>query len=332
MNWFKGGFGAAAKLLRPWNRISQIRALPQFFGAVNAYRAAVSAEPLHCKLRTRISQLFRCGLGLACANWWSTYGLRDVRVVFGHTGTAETHLLERAIQSSGSETIHAVHGLSSGLNFATYSTAAVWRCGVDASWHERLGTCARDIFVPAELPLVEDRRGERDLLLTSLAHPMNIQYLLRGVAPEVELVEELCKLRQGRGLGLRWRRHPAAERLPARELEVLKDAARRLQISEVGNDCELFADVKMSRRVYCTASTTIVDVLRQGKVPIVVGDTRWASHLIFREVPLLSERMRGTETSDEDAGCDQRLKDVWRSLMPSAPLSPECYLHSGTKQ
>ncbi len=306
-------------MVRPWSWRSLIGGLPEGLSLLAWASLAWRLTPWTPPWRERAAQAWRCLLGSASAAWWLEQDASCRRVIFGHTGTADTHLLERAMQASGSQTIHAVHGLSGGVNFIAHSSLAVWRCGADAAWHQALGTYGHCVFAPAECPSVASS-GEGVLLLTNLAHPMNPLYRHFGLEPEREAISTVA-IDIGQPGKVRWRPHPVSAALPIQDQRALSRMAGEVGVVHLAGRFDLTAEVSRADRILCTPSTVIVDVLLAGRVPEVVGDLRWASHVALRGSESILAPGRTPRSSLVGSFKGERLHNsMWMSIRPARPL------------
>jgi hypothetical protein len=307
-------------LVRPWSRKSLWRALPAGLALASAAPRAWRLAPWPLPWRERAAQAWRGLAGTASAQWWRDQAADCQGVVFGHTGTAEAHLLERAMQATGSRTVHAAHGLSGGMNFVAHSDVALWRCGRDAAWHQALGSYGTSMHFPAEVP-PPPGGGQGTLLLSNLAHPMNPLYRFAGLAPEREVLEEavrrMGKLQaQGR---LRWRPHPVAATLSVNDRERLDEFARIHGAERLVDSVDIPAEIRAARRVLCTPSSVVVDVLLTGRAPELVGDLRWAGQLAMRGG--FSDAF--WRASEPDDGGVRAFAMAWENIGPARPLTLE---------
>lgn len=233
------------------------------------------ARSARCRppLREHAALVFRVLLGAIEAEWWRQNGVRDACVIFGHTGTADTHQLERQMQSQGCRTVHSVHGLCEGPNFVGFSTVAFFRSGADARLYGPLGqygACAAPAAAWTE-PLT----GEAGLLLfTNLAHPMRAGYRERGIADEIAVLEAVSRGAQLHGQGttpMRWKPHPTIDGLPKAEQQRLRSTARELGFDEITDWQAVDLAARAARWVLTTPSSMAVELLGLGRLPIVIG-------------------------------------------------------------
>jgi len=290
-----------------------------------AYRLARSC-PCSPRSRELAAILARLWLGEAHALWWSRHGGCVALAIYGHTGTADTSRLEQAQQANGATTVHLVHGISGGRNFLGLSDVAVWRCGHDADWHTRLGGYGSCSWVPAKKP--RWRCGESGiLLLTSLAHPMNIGYRLRGIEDELALLRSTVEAVRRIGVDgvLTWRPHPAIKKLPLRERESLRCAAESLEF-RIDFESNLAAMARRARWVISSESTVVVELLAEGVLPIMWPSTWSQRGSALSEYPAVATSAEELskmllEQNDQWA----KLFDLaWTIVRPGQPSRFDC--------
>lgn len=305
-------------LRTPWSRSSLLGGLKETYPTLREYQKLVDRAPIPPPWRARVGQIVRAILGAASAKWWLEQKGRPVAVVFGHTGTADTHLLERAIQSTGVTTIHAVHGLSGGLNFTAFSDVAIWRCGLDAKWHNLRKTYSSNLhFASSEVAGHLPGASVDTVVLTNLAHPGNTQYRIWGIQPELEALKQVAEGHGGQRSAILWKRHPASRMLPLSQQKALLVGAAGLGISLLPEDCSLDDEMAKAGVVVCTPSTLLLDAMLVGRLPEVIGDLRWSSHLVFRD-PQVREQLHRRQFQGEDS---RVLGEVWRLVSPAEPVS-----------
>lgn len=309
-------FGPMPVLIRPFSWSSALRSLPEALGELARGVAAAPAFPWLPSRRARFAQAWRILLGTASARWWRDQAARVDTVAFGHTGTADTHLLERAIQRSGARTVHVVHGLSGGLNFVGYSDVALWRCGADAAWHRSLGTYGVCTHAPASIP-DQVGPGADIVALTNLAHPMNPLYRFWGVGPECEVLAEMARIATAAADAVQWRPHPVFGELPLDGQRAVNRAAAEAGFRRLGPEVPPASAIRGAGRVLCTPSTVIVDVLKAGRCPEIVGDRRWASHVALRAIDV------GGDRDHARALAGSRFARMWDALQPADRLTIE---------
>ena len=300
-------------LREAWARLAEGRRLARRFGIAPQWRHLTAMS-------------YRVVLGCAMSKWWTGSALQPRRIVFGHTGIADTSLLEQSMQRAGAKTIHVVHGISAGVNFTGCSSTAIFRCGHDADWHSDLGgyrQCRADV---AERPALQ--QGETGLLLlTNLAHPMNPGYRLKGIAEELIVLEAVAAASREIPDGTHpsyWRPHPNTSGLGEGQYEALLARAAVLGYERVPNDADLLSAARGCRYLLCTASTVVIDLLAAGMLPILLDWQSVDPECALGRYPLRAQdeaSLRAALARCADPAEQSRLYDsAWTSIRPSAPL------------
>jgi hypothetical protein len=313
-------------LVRPWSLGSVLLSLPSACGAIiEAMRIAVRAPYLPA-FRERIGMMYRIHMGLASARWWRRQRPRPQRIVYGHTGNADSTLLEIAQRSSGQQTWHVVHGVSAGLNFTGRSSVAVFACEHDARWHERLEGYGRCLHFPAPMPAPVSG-GSGLLLLTNYAHPMNLECRVSGTSAEEAVLRAVSAAAAQLGVaegGLHWRPHPALAALDRTDQDALRWVAGRAGFRELPSSVDWLEHARNARWVVTTASTVAIQLLEAGVVSVVLiphwldPDCALARQpLALRDMALLPQVLAGMGQAATDRG--EALAAAWQAIGPGRP-------------
>lgn len=264
---------AADRLIRPWSPGAALAALPAMLRRLRDGARTMGQASWRPGLREQAAIAYRVLLGEVSARWMVSSGWRPATVLFGHTGPADANALEQALRQGGTRTLHWVHGVSLGLNFAGLSDVAVLQCGSDAAWHQALGGYGRCRVLTAPRP--EPRpHGQGWLLMSNLAHPMNPGFQLHGPRDELALLGAIAQAADLSGVArsaVTWKPHPVIQSLPAATRQTLEDAARDLGLSPWPHPVRALERAADFAVVITTPSTAALDVLRLGKLPIVHG-------------------------------------------------------------
>ncbi len=258
--------GLRGPLIRPFDLASALAALPAILRRLAQGARTVGAADWRPAPRDLAAICFRAMLGETHARWAARHiPARPRTVVLGHTGVADSHLLERALQARGARTVHWVHGVSLGLNFVAGSDIGLFQCGSDARWHDRLGGYGATTSLPADAP-TPATGGDGWLVLSNLVHPMNADYRRHGIAGEVALLEAVsAAAADGRKV---WKPHPILDSLDASVRQAIESRAAALGFSRwrEGNDLSLARGFAV---VVSTPSTVALDVLKLGVFPVL---------------------------------------------------------------
>ncbi len=262
------------EMLRPWS-VSTV--VSTFFRcartAIEGIRLTKDA-PYLPGFREQVAMFWRAFLGEASAAWWHKQKVDPCRIVYGHTGNADTTLLELAQQAAGHSTTHIVHGISAGLNFTGRSSVAVFRCGHDTHWHSRLGgygDCIFDSSTFSERAIPAEATGL--LLLTSLAHPMYPGYRAFGLDEEKRALRLVAQAAKDVPdvQGLMWKPHPAIASLSVTEQQELAELATSLGFLRIPAESDWRRAASSARWIVTTASTAVVELIASGHLPTMIA-------------------------------------------------------------
>ncbi len=271
---FSSQFGIVAPTLhRPISIGSALRSLPDLFKLVGSGINISSDTGFKPRWRDEIAVLYRMCAGSCATAWWAQQSVAAGAVIYGQSGLADTSMLERAQQETGCKTVHWVHGLTGGWNFAGYSDLGLFQCGHDADLHSRLPEYGETGFLALPRPDYCPGKGRNWLLLTNYAHPSNPFHSHGAVDFEIEVIRmaaEAALKSDAKPENLIWRPHPAfwslAEATRARVLASLKGTG--ITLSGPGSDPPHYADYQT---ILCTLSTVALDVLIAGSLPVIVA-------------------------------------------------------------
>jgi len=319
-------------ILHPLSISAALRAVPRTLRQLVCGLRDAPRRHYRPTLREQAAISFRVMLGLATQCWWEKHGPTFGTVVFAHTGMADTSLLEQVMQQNGTRTIHAVHGLATGPNFAGWSTLGLFRCGFDARSYESLGAYGRCIVQEAGRP-ARLRGAEGVYLLTNLAHPMNPGFIARGAQDEIALLRLVAAAAGSLGPAARklvWRPHPVIRRLRPEIAAEIRAEASRLGFEVQDMSEPMTAAAARARWVITSPSTTAVDLLGHGALPVVLDPqktTAGTAPACFPtcapETLALAALMREL---DSDAAYEARFRQTWDAVLPARPLDVSALL------
>jgi len=265
-------------------------------------------------IREEVAIAFRVLLGTTAARWWERHGT-DCEVLFGHTGTADTTLLENAIRRSGGRTVHLVHGQAIGPNFLGFSDLALFRSRYDAEAYARLGCYGRcDIQIAAP---PEPRRGSSGvLLLSNLAHPMNAGFRRRGLHDELALLEVTAAAARGMGRvaePLTWKPHPSLATLSEDVQAELRGRAREMGFVELPAGTPVDKAATQCRWVVTSPSTVALDLLQAGILAILLDPQCTALDTAVAALPIATATPEGLRTRLCEIDRDDRYASLFRT-------------------
>ncbi|MBI1404573.1 MAG: hypothetical protein GC145_00435 [Caulobacter sp.] len=316
---------AGARLIRPFDLAAAVAALPAILRRLAQGARAVRQAAWRPARRDLAAICFRVMLGETQAAWVRRAVEEGPRaVIFGHTGVADSHLLERALQAKGARTIHWVHGVSLGLNFVAGSDLGLFQCGADARWHQALGGYGLAAAPSLPPPPAAATGGEGWLLLSNLVHPMNPHYRRDGIAGEAALLETVAAAAAEAGqTRLVWKPHPILRRLPVDVRAAIEARAAALGFARWPYDDGDLARADQFQLVLSTPSTVAIDMLRLGGLALIVGGEDLDPMSAIAQFPLRAG------TAGEIAAAARRLADAserarlfeaaWRAVAPAAP-------------
>ncbi|MDB5470621.1 MAG: hypothetical protein JWR84_2181 [Caulobacter sp.] len=305
--------GVHGRLIWPFDLLSAVRALPAILRRLAEGRAVLAAGDWRPARRDLAAICFRMALGETSAVWALRHVRRGPRtVVFGHTGVADSHLLERAIQRQGARTVHWVHGVSLGLNFVGGSNLGVFQCGSDARWHQALGGYDRTASLPAQAP--EPAAGGKGwLVLSNLVHPMNAEYRRHGLAGETALLEAVAAA-AGKAARV-WKPHPILNTLDPEVRAAIEARAAALGFTRwrEGDDLGRARDFAV---VVSTPSTVALDVLKLGVLPILYGGGDLDPGSAIAQLPLKADSAAALEAAAKRLEAAD-FHAIWTAIAPA---------------
>ncbi|XKH58857.1 hypothetical protein LG290_09010 [Halomonas sediminis] len=267
-----GSRAASLPLVQPMSPRACLWALGDLPRLLREGIASSSHMPLALPFRDQVAISFRVVLGAVAARWWKESGATGAEVLFAITGTADTTLLEDAIQQTGGCTLHVLHGQATGPNFAGISNLALFRSRHDAAAYSRLGCYGRCEVQTGSPP--RPMRGSAGLLLLSnLAHPMNPDFRRQPLQDELALLA--CVGSAARRLGaaahpLLWKPHPVIGGLPEEMRTTLRTAALHEGFTELPAEADLVSVAANCRWVLASPSTVSLDLLQAGYLSVVL--------------------------------------------------------------
>jgi hypothetical protein len=259
-----------APLVRPFDLAAALGALPAILRRLAEGARVLAAAPWRPAPRELAAICFRMALGETCARWAGAHLPPGARtVLFGHTGVADSHLLERALQAGGARTVHWVHGVSLGVNFIAGSDLGLFQCASDARWHQALGGYGRTASLAAAPPAAP-AGDEGWLVLSNLIHPMNADYRAQGVAGEAALLRAVAAAARIAGQRrVTWKPHPVIATLDPAVKAGIEATARELGIIPWPHGPGDLAQAAAYPVIVATPSTVAIDVLRLGRLPLI---------------------------------------------------------------
>ena len=293
-----------ARYIRPLSLRACLRGLWPGLRRILQGADALGDTGLRPDFRDRLAMSYRVMQGMAHVSWWAKKPVKEV--VFGHTGNADTSLLERAIQRQGGHTVHAVHGTGLGWAFAGLSDLALFHNGHDARVAADLPGYGRCSYLETPMPALA-RGGERWLLLTSYTHPLNPDYAVRGAFADMSVVHWLAQA--ARALGQRpenilWRPHPMLAQCAAEKRSALQEAVAQAGFTPWPKDMA-YEEMTQFGQVITTPSTALIDALRLGVLPVLAISAPLQRDLVYGVYPLQARNTKSLHTTLSNLSCPQ---------------------------
>jgi hypothetical protein len=305
-------------LLRPISFTAFVRALPELI--LESLKVAASSR--HWGYTIRFGEaaaiLYRLQLGCVEKSWWKRSGYAPEVVIYGHTGNADTSLLEREQQKRGTRTVHLLHGFSTGTAFAGISNLAIAKCRHDAEWHERHGGYADSIVLPASRPKPAPPK-RRWALLTNYAHPMALP-LEAGIRHEQQALRIVARAAREMGLSadqVLYRPHPGLQSLREDLQATVAETAAVSGLGRWPDDLSLDA-LRELELVITTPSTVIQDALLAGTVPVLLDLAEADESSVYCDYPLKarSEDELVAMLQDVQSNRTQAFDRAWEAVGP----------------
>ncbi len=316
-------FGFAdIRLTRPISLAAAFESLPELIRLLRAGAAILGDTGYSARWSDEIAVLYRMCLGACSHAWWRKHGASTAVVIYGHTGLADTSMLEEAQQTAGARTVHWVHGISGGWNFAGYSDLGLFKCGHDAILHRSLPGYGKTASIVLAKPDRSGREGTQWLLLTNYAHPTNPFSGHGAIDLEIATVRLAAEAAKRSGVDvsdLVWRPHPMFWSLPSEIVKriLAETSATGIRIPRQDDPPPLF---KTFGAVLCTPSTAALDVLREGILPVIVAPHRLPEGSAYSAFPLHAtdaETLVHSVGEIGDAEAESRLYDeAWQRIAP----------------
>lgn len=321
------------RFVAPYERGRLITRLSLGWREANTFLAVLREFIAQCGFspdtRQTAGMIYRIMLGTAHAQWIKSQSSAESRCVFGHTGLGDSGRIDHALRAKGVETVHWFHGVSAGQNFYGYSSIALCKSGFDRTLTMRLGGYQRATYSPACVPeLAEPRNGW--LLLTNWLHPQNPSFRKHGPRDELLLLDQIARAGERAGLDARdvvWKPHPAFQSLSE---TVQNEVLSRLRVYGF-SQWDKNNNIKYFRIILCTVSTTIIDVLLSGQVPVIHTLQEFDQDSFVGVLPqaLFVSTARDIESAARKM-TDRNFRgslfqQAWQAVLPGgAVTNPEC--------
>lgn len=312
--------------LRPLSFAAWLRALPEAFRTLARGYRAIWRSSIRLPARDLAAIAYRCVQGCVHASWWDMSRFRGGTVLFGHTGTADTSLLEQQIQQSGGLTAHLAHGTNLGAPFAGLSDVLVCTSRHDVALARSFPGYGEAIALDRNKPDLVPGGDPRWVLLTSYTHPMNEAYAAFGAQPDMTVVAMVLTAAQRLGqipADIVWRPHPMLEKCTPRHVRELLDCVEAAGFSRWPEAAPL-GDLEQYRRIITTPSTMLTETLCMGKLPVLAVAAPLQADLVYADHTLVAydgfELGDALAAQDDPARAEALFDFAWDHIRPSRPL------------
>ncbi len=213
-------------------------------------------------------------IGTASAWRWRHGERRAEAVVFGHTGRADTVLLERAMQAGGARSVHWMHGLSDGRSYQGVSDLCVTLCRYDCEWHDRALDYRRNVAFALPRPAFRTGPMPGCVVMTNLTHPDYAPFAEVGPAHELALIETVREWALGEGAdpgSVVWKPHPVFYWRDAETRAAVSRAVAEAGFTLWPEPAMPFGEAAEYETLVVTPSGIAVDMLKQGRIPVMAA-------------------------------------------------------------
>ena len=311
-------------LVRPFDLMSAFSSVGRLARQFRSGAGMSAVTGYKMAWRDEVSMLYRMCLGAAAAEWWRHVQGQPRMVIFGHTGLADTSMLEIAMQAAGSKTIHWAHGLSGGWNYAGHSDLGLFTCGHDADVHAKLPAYCEVEYLHRTMPVYRPGNGKKWLLLTNYAHLTNPFFGHGALAMEAGIVRMAADATRRVGNttdNLEWRPHPVFWQLPqdARDTVLADVEAAGCKLPDPSSPMPDFEEFSI---IMCTPSTAALDVLVSGRLPVIVSGHELAPETAYSVFVLaatdVDQLVQAVLRQSEQAEAAEIFKQTWHKVRPGA--------------
>ena len=269
--------------------------------------------------------IYRLLLGRSYKFWMAEQDFTTDMCIFGHSGVADSGSLDYAFRERGITTKHWLHGASHGQNFFGYSSVAICQSKHDKELTESLGGYERATFVPHSMPDQAKGNGKW-LLMTNWLHPQNRHFRQFGARDEIMLLEQVAAAAKRLDISpgeIVWRPHPVFNKLQSAVQNKVRQNIVTHGFREWLENAP-FSSISEYSVVLCTVSTTIIDTLKFGVVPLVHIFQAFDEVIYVNALP----KFLLINNAEQMVNAIHKLSDpefkklcfheAWNSIMPSA--------------
>lgn len=305
-------------LVRPLSAAALRRALPDIARLAGEGARVMARAHRAPGAAAMVAMAWRVFAGAVHRHWWAAQAARPELAVFGHTGVADTTLLELAMQARGTRTAHLAHGVAGGRNFDGLSSLYVAAAAHDARAMAADGGYRAAAVLPAARPAAGVPSRAEWLLLTNFAHPTSDAYLARGIAAEIDVLRLAAAAAREAGVAPPvYRPHPARALLPEEDRRALDAAVAELGLAAwpeaLGYDA--IADFAT---VLTTPSTVLLDLMRRGRLPVLLTPDAPDPRTLYAGYPWRGATAAEVAAQARALGADAgALGQAWEAIGPA---------------
>ncbi|MEL7445902.1 MAG: hypothetical protein AAGK02_08820 [Pseudomonadota bacterium] len=306
-----------------WSFGSLLGALPRGTRICLAGPAAMR-QAGYCPTFAQITAIMlRVFIGAASARRWRTSGSSARQAVFGHTGRADTAMLEEEMQRQGTPTVHWMHGVSTGMNFNGVSDLCVTLCSHDARWHSELLDYRKNVAFPLPKPVF--RTGIRPgwVVMTNMTHPAYPYFPIIGCAHEMRLIETIEQLAKKADVApgeVTWKPHPVFYQQDPETRALVSKRIEKAGFAlwpDAAMPFDLAADHEV---VITTPSGVALDLLKTGRLPVMAAfHPIDPGHVLARIEPMGNDAdslKRAIDIASDSARAKQLFDRLWSEIEP----------------
>jgi hypothetical protein len=286
--------GRSDHLVRPWRRRAVLKSAKDVWSIWPDYMSYVTAIAAGFSYRlTVVPLLFQSALcmirGRLHKYWVDSgacpSGAAEARIDW--TGWSDVTQFDLALQATGTNTSHYVHGLiGDAFGYWGASSRCVCKTKADAELMAELGIGRyRQISYRADsAPIAFGQLPPEGaiLLVTNLLHPANVRYRRIAESAQRAMFEILAEANTGR-FRVVWRPHPA-ERGNKQLFPKFERLARALGFEIVGDE-PLIRQIESSAYIVTSFSSVITDVVGAGRLPYLFAAVPWEDTPAWRCIP-----------------------------------------------
>ena len=303
------------RMVRPIDFRSTLQGIRPAIRHLRQGRQVVETTGISLSFKELVAIGFRVFQGHAHQAWVARHVKKPIHVVMGHTGLADTSLLEKSVQAKGGRTTHFVHGASVGWKFAGLSSQAIWTSATDAKAHAKLFGYEQCLALP-DTPSAPAPVSKNLVVFTNYLHPSHPSHPKDSLAAELALIQLIASARDAqrdRFGEILWVLHPAHAQIDG---SIVAQAKRSLEDAGISllSSAEASQSILQTHMVLTTPSTIALDALRSGRVPIILKTYPERSDSVSMAFPHVVEDAQGLRDALEELQNEARHSELLQAL------------------